>query len=455
MTAPRMLTALCAALPLPPAEPDAAPRYIHLLPAGEVTTMDGRGPYRVPSAAALIAASLAVGDRLPIDENHSTDIAAPKGAPSPAQGWIIGLQARSDGIWGEVEWNAAGRGLVAEKAYRHISPVIAHRPDGTVTGILRASLVNRPNLRGLTALHQQEAPVIVNGPNLKTLYTGFSNAFQAGFKGADPLYKRAAMVVKSSSKSTEYGWLGQFPRMREWIGDRVVQNLTTEAYTIVNRSFESTIAVSRDDIEDDHLGIYDPIFAEFGRQSATFPDELVWALLKAGWTTNCFDGQNFFDVDHPVKDALGRTVSVANTDGGTGHPWFLIDDTRVIRPLIYQERRAFDLVRMDSEDDEQAFSRKEYRYGTEGRCNVGFGFWQLAWGSKQALDAAHYEAARVGIASMKSDFGRPLGLQGKLLIVGPALEAAGRKLLNNEFAASGETNSWKGSAELVVVPWLD
>ena len=136
MTAPSMLTALCAALPLPPAEPDAAPRYIHLLPAGEITTIDGRGPSRMLSAAALSAASLAIGERLPIDENHSTDIAAPKGAPSPAQGWIISLQARADGIWGEVEWNTAGRALVAEKAYRHISPVIAHQLDGTVTGIL-------------------------------------------------------------------------------------------------------------------------------------------------------------------------------------------------------------------------------------------------------------------------------------------------------------------------------
>ncbi|KQP49055.1 hypothetical protein ASF39_14610 [Methylobacterium sp. Leaf108] len=297
--------------------------------------------------------------------------------------------------------------------------------------------------------------MIVNAPNLTTLYVGFSNAFQAGFKGANPLYKRAAMVVKSTTKSNEYGWLGQFPRIREWVGDRVVQNLTTETYTIVNRSFESTIGVKSEDIEDDQIGIYDPIFSEFGRQSATFPDELVWALLKEGWTTPCFDGQYFFDTEHPIKNALGQTGSTANTDGGTGEPWFLIDDTRMIKPIIYQERRLFDLVRMDADTDEHVFSRKEYRYGTEGRCNVGFGFWQLAWGSKQPLDAAHYEAARIGISTMKADFGRPLGLQGKLLIVGPKLEATAQKLLNSEFAAAGETNQWKGSAELVVVPWLD
>ena len=125
--------------------------------------------------------------------------------------------------------------------------------------------------------------MIVNSANLRTLYTGFSTAFQGGFTGVTPLYTRIAQTVPSSTRSNEYGWLGQIPRIREWIGDRVVQNLATQGYTIRNRTFESTIAVLRDDIDDDNLGIYSGIFQEFGRSSATFPDELVWALLLAGF----------------------------------------------------------------------------------------------------------------------------------------------------------------------------
>lgn len=150
-------TALCAALPLPALAADGAvPDWIHLLPAGEIRTVDGRGPYRVADAAALISVSLN-GARLPLDENHSTDLAAPRGEPAPARGWIVALQARDDGIWGQVEWTEPGRQLVSERAYRHISPVILHHRDGTVTGVLRASLVNAPNLRGLAALHQAGA----------------------------------------------------------------------------------------------------------------------------------------------------------------------------------------------------------------------------------------------------------------------------------------------------------
>jgi phage I-like protein len=151
--------ALCAALDLPQAA--GAPEWVHLLPAGEIRTGDGRGPYRVADTAALLSASLGAGDRLVLDENHSTDLAAPKGEPAPARGWIVELQARADGIWGRVEWTALGRRLVQGKAYRGISPVISHLKDGTVTAILRASLVNRPNLRGLTALHLESSMTLL------------------------------------------------------------------------------------------------------------------------------------------------------------------------------------------------------------------------------------------------------------------------------------------------------
>src|ERR1044072_7406747 len=81
------------------AENGEAPEWINLLPAGVITTQDGRGPYTVSDMAALASQSLqAAGGKLPVDENHATDFAAPSGHPSPARGWIVELQARADGV---------------------------------------------------------------------------------------------------------------------------------------------------------------------------------------------------------------------------------------------------------------------------------------------------------------------------------------------------------------------
>jgi phage major head subunit gpT-like protein len=296
--------------------------------------------------------------------------------------------------------------------------------------------------------------MLINRTTLNSLYTGFSTAFQNGFNGVEAQYGRVAQVVPSATRSNEYGWLGQIPRIREWIGDRVVQNIETYGYTIRNRKFEGTIALKRDDIEDDNLGIYNGLLSEFGRSAATFPDELVWPFVKAGFATTCYDGQYFFDTDHPVLDELGAAQSVANTDGGSGTPWFLMDTTRAIRPVIWQTRKPFNLVRKDQDTDDNVFDKDEYKYGVDGRCNVGFGFWQLAWGSKQTLDATHYEAARAAMLGMKGDYGRPLGLKPNLLVVPPSLEGAGKRLLQSQLVNGGESNPWAGTAELLVVPWL-
>lgn len=132
------------------------PDWIHLLPAGTITTQDGRGPYTVASMPAL-AEAINAGGKLALDECHSTDLAAPKGAPAPARGWMVEVEARNDGLWARVEWTRQGRALMEDGAYNGISPVIVHSKNGKVIGVLRASLTNAPNLIGLTALHSENA----------------------------------------------------------------------------------------------------------------------------------------------------------------------------------------------------------------------------------------------------------------------------------------------------------
>lgn len=130
------------------------PEWVHLMPAGTFSGEDGRGPFTIRDAEDVIRNSMTAG-RLAIDENHAIDIAGPKGQPAPARGWIVEMQARSDGIWGRVEWTGTGTVLMQDKAYRGISPVFSALKDsGRVVRVLRASLTNTPNLT-LTTLHSR------------------------------------------------------------------------------------------------------------------------------------------------------------------------------------------------------------------------------------------------------------------------------------------------------------
>ncbi|SNS38004.1 Mu-like prophage I protein, partial [Tistlia consotensis] len=130
----------------------AAPEWVHLVPAGRFGGVDGRGPYSLDDAAAVIAASTADGRPLAIDYDHATDLAAPQGRPAPAAGWIEELEAREDGIWGRVTWTPTGAEALQNREYRYLSPVFVHTKAGKVVQLLRAALTNNPNLRQLQAL---------------------------------------------------------------------------------------------------------------------------------------------------------------------------------------------------------------------------------------------------------------------------------------------------------------
>ncbi len=192
-----------------------------------------------------------------------------------------------------------------------------------------------------------------------------------------------------------------------------------------------------------------------GGNAKRHPEEIIFGLLKTGFTTPTFDGQNFFDTVHPVIGADGTTVSnLANTDGGAGTPWFLLDTTRAIRPMIWQTRMPYEFQAKTNNYDDNVFLNDEYLSGVRARANAGFGLWQLAYGSKLVLNAGNYGNARAAMAGFKADGGKILGGKPNLLVVPPALEQAARDLVMAPTGAAGASNSWHQSADLMVTPYL-
>lgn len=298
--------------------------------------------------------------------------------------------------------------------------------------------------------------MIINGSNLATLNVAFNAAFREGFGQAPKDHEAFTLDVPSMTAEEEYGWLGQFPGMREWIGERVLRDIATHGYRIRNRKFESTISVKRDDIEDDRVGLYAPLFREMGMAAAAHPCEMVYEVLRDGFDSPCYDGQYMFDTDHPVVDEDGDTASHSNvTDGtGTGEPWFLLDTSRALKPVLFQRRRDYRLTHMDQLTDEHVFMKDEFRHGVDARVASGYGLWQLAHGARAPLTAAAYETARQQMRSIRGDQGRVLGIRPNVLLVGPQNEKEGLEILNAERLENGATNVWRNSATLLVSDWL-
>lgn len=298
---------------------------------------------------------------------------------------------------------------------------------------------------------------IITPALLASLRTGYSKAFQDALISTPTDWEKLATRVPSSSTSNTYGWLNQFPALREWAGARVVKDMAASAYQVQNKLYEGTVGVARTDIEDDNVGVYTPLFSEMGRAAKAHADQLVFALLAAGESTLCYDGQNFFDTDHPVYpnvDGTGTATTVANLQAGTDPAWYLLDCSRALKPLIFQERTTPELEAMTASNDEGVFTTDAYRYGIRYRCNAGFGFWQLAYKSKAALNATNFNAAMAAMMQVKADGGRPMGVKPTHLVVPPVLRAQALSLIEAQLTGGGDSNPNYRAVEVVVSPWL-
>jgi len=287
---------------------------------------------------------------------------------------------------------------------------------------------------------------------IQALQTGFDSSYRAGWGDAQLLTPAFTTVIPSSVRTNTYGWMARLPSMRQWVGARVLQNLTNHDYSLTNLPYELTVAVDRDDWEDDMLGVYAPLFEEMGRAARLLQDQRVRLALQAGVTTGlCFDGLTFFNDAHPAlgaggaaidNDFAGTALTPANYNavrvamqswvgedgeslgimptllivppqlegaarqilisdmvpapapatasetnvwkgsasllvipqlGNQATTWYMADTSRAIKPLIWQNRRAPQLVSMASPDTAEVFNNRQLIWGVDGRGAAGYG----------------------------------------------------------------------------------
>ncbi|WP_330925289.1 Mu-like prophage major head subunit gpT family protein [Candidatus Sororendozoicomonas aggregata] len=230
---------------------------------------------------------------------------------------------------------------------------------------------------------------------LKALYSAVKTHFNQGRNTHKPIWDKVATLVNSTSGQENYAWLGEFTRLKEWSDERTVDTMAVYDYSIKNVKYEATEGIKAEYIEDDTYGVMMPKFTDMGYAAATHPDELVFQLLAAGFTTTCYDGQYFFDTDHPVG-AEGEEVSVANVlmpddQKDNKAPWFLLDTNRPLKPLIFQKRRDYRLqAKTNPANSDAVFISDTFLYGVDARVSAGFGFWQQAFASKCELTSDNF-----------------------------------------------------------------
>jgi phage major head subunit gpT-like protein len=301
-------------------------------------------------------------------------------------------------------------------------------------------------------------------PLLLSINDSVNMSFNTQLFAAPSLYKKFCFEAKSTGANELYPRLDMLPGLRQWVGDRVVHNLSAKFFSIENEHFEETISVQTSQVEDDNYGFLSGVAAQIGQDAGEMPDLLSSKLFAAGTSSVTYDGQYFFDTAHPNYTSAGAPDVAANYQLGKGYPsWYLIDATRVQKPFIFQTRTPFRVTPKFSLTDTPNFFDKEIIWGVDGRCNAGYGLWQLAYRSDAELTLANLIAARTAMASLRRPNGAPMGIGYRplMLVVPTSLAPVAEGYATNEFdpnpATSGSffPNTMRGKVIALENPWLN
>lgn len=152
---------------------------------------------------------------------------------------------------------------------------------------------------------------------LQAAFQNFNARFNAAFTQTPIWSDDIVMEVPSASRDERFSWVEGVPAMREWVGERLVHNMTARAHVVPNKDFELTLEVDRNDFEDDRLGTFAPYIDLMGVQARKWRDQLVAKVLQAGISTNAWDGQFFWDTDHPINFDNAGAGTYSNRFTGT------------------------------------------------------------------------------------------------------------------------------------------
>ncbi len=150
--------------------------------------------------------------------------------------------------------------------------------------------------------------MLLNGAALQAASTGFKAVFLEALEKATPAHPQYVMLVMSNGSREEYHFGDLLSGMREWLGDREIEALGREPFTIRNREWEKTIGIPKAAFEDDQLGIYSAQIKALAAIAAQHPDELLVELIEGGFANNGYDGVPFFSANHPITGGVQSNV---------------------------------------------------------------------------------------------------------------------------------------------------
>lgn len=120
----------------------------------------------------------------------------------------------------------------------------------------------------------------------------------------------STVPMNSDQDSEGYAWLGMVPQMSEKKGEKKFSQLRDNEWTIKNVDYQTGIVLPKKHILYDKTDQVNVRVNELADRTTIHWWSLVAALIEAGESTVCYDGQYFFDTDHTEGDSGSQSNDI-------------------------------------------------------------------------------------------------------------------------------------------------
>lgn len=147
--------------------------------------------------------------------------------------------------------------------------------------------------------------------------------FGGGFKGQQTSYQLFTSEITDTESLTIWEFLGGFPRVREWVGARHVNEFENYDYAIRSKDWELTIKIPYKKLLDASRTALSSLTRERSMQLGAqfrrdYPAEKIIEAIEAGTTALAYDGIAFFATSSRDWDNLltgtGVTLATVKAD---------------------------------------------------------------------------------------------------------------------------------------------
>lgn len=198
--------------------------------------------------------------------------------------------------------------------------------------------------------------MLITPSSLDALFISFSQIFKEAYMGTpQPLTEAIGQRVPSNTRDQRYPFVQALTGfMRQWLGERQIQNVVVDGFTVTNKKWENTLAIERTDVEDDQYGVYvNMLVPNLARHAKMLSDVEIADVINSN--PNCFDGQAMFSASHPIdpsgavagvqsnslsgKPLNGQNLAIAQAamlsfKGPDNKPMGIVGDTILVPPSL-------------------------------------------------------------------------------------------------------------------------